>query len=101
MAMHHDASAGGAGQELAMTRVPPIMLPLVLMVAAGIGPARADGLVKHEITASSSALVTVAADGTVAMQARNARLVPYTLFALRLSAHTVLALEGHFRKELP
>lgn len=40
----------------------------------------ADDPVKHESTATSTATVTVTPEGTVSMQVRNARLVPYTLF---------------------
>lgn len=62
-----------------MTRFLLTMLASSLVVA-GAGPAYAGDPVKHEMAVSSTALVTVAADGTVSMQARNARLVPYTLF---------------------
>lgn len=55
---------------------------LALGIAAAVGARHAMAVdpVKHESTATSSATVTVASDGTVTMTARNARLIPYTLF---------------------
>ena len=55
---------------------------LALGIAAAVAARHAMAVdpVKHESTATSSATVTVASDGTVTMTARNARLIPYTLF---------------------
>ena len=55
-------------------------LGLGIAATIGVHHAMADDPVKHQSTATSSATVTVAADGTVSMTARNARLIPYTLF---------------------
>jgi hypothetical protein len=51
----------------------------VLLVAALAGSARADGL-RHELSATSNAVIEIAPDGTVVTRASNVRLVPYALF---------------------
>ena len=43
------------------------------------GAARADGI-RHDLSATSTAVVEVTADGTVTMHSTNVRLVPYALF---------------------
>ena len=55
-------------------------LGLGIAATIGVHHATADDPVKHESTATSTAAITVDPDGTVSMTARNARLIPYTLF---------------------
>jgi len=51
----------------------------VLTAPAVLGPAQA-AEIEHDVSASSSAVVEVLADGTVKTHARNTTLIPYALF---------------------
>src|SRR5437762_7349312 len=65
-----------APHEAAMKMIPWLA---ALVAAALVTPAGADGP-RHELSATSKAVIEIGPDGTVIMRATNVRLVPYALF---------------------